>query len=142
MQAHTNESEIISLEDRLRIEALRDPVLEAVGHLPGSAYCRRYYLPILGPSSLLCAELLAEWLADQPDGYEVDVAFLGAALGLPGKGGRSPSIARTLDRLTRFGLARHHPDHSLYRVRLAWPPLSRRQLAHLPPPLAILHPAN
>jgi hypothetical protein len=142
MQAHTDESQIISLENRLRIEALRDPVVETVGHLPGSAYSRRYYLPILGPSSLLCAEILTEWLADRPDGYDVEVAFLGAVLGLPGKSGPSSSIARTLDRLARFGLARHHPAHSLYRVRLAWPPLTRRQLAHLPPPLAVLHPAS
>jgi hypothetical protein len=129
------------MNDHLRIEALRDPVVEAVGHRPGSPYCRRYYLPVLGPSSLLCAEILTDWLAEQPDGYEVEVSLLGAVLGLPGKGGRSSSIARTLDRLTRFGLARHHPAHSLYRVRLAWPPLTRRQLAHLPP-RAVLHPAG
>ena len=86
--------------------------------------------------------MLTEGLEHRPGGYDIDVAFLGAALGLSGNTGRSSSIARTLDRLTRFGLARHHPDHSLYRVRLAWPPLNRRQLAHLPSPLAALHPAS
>ncbi|MEW6474303.1 MAG: hypothetical protein AB1679_18785 [Actinomycetota bacterium] len=103
---------------------------------------RFYYLPLVGPSSLLCAEILSEGLAHQPDGYEIEVAFLGAVLGLPGKAGRSSAITRTLDRLTRFGLARHHPAQSLYRVRLAWPPLTRRQLTRLPPALAALHPAS
>lgn len=127
--------------ERLRIEVLRDPVIEAVGHAPHSMYSRRYYLPLIGPSSLLCAQILTEGLTHQPDGYELDVAFLGAVLGLPGKAGRSPIVARTLDRLARFGLAHHHPGLTLYRVRLTWPPLTRRQLAHLPPPLAALHPA-
>jgi hypothetical protein len=91
---------------QLRIEALRDPVIEAAGHEAGSAYRRRYYLPLIGPSSLLCAEILSEGLTHQPDGYELDVAVLGAVLGLPGKVGRSSTVARTLARSTAWpGLA-------------------------------------
>lgn len=127
------------LPERLRIESLRDPLVEALGHPPGSAYSRRYYLPLIGPSSLICAELLSDGLAHQPDGYDVSVSALGSALGLPGRDGRN--LARTLQRLVRFGLARHHPALDVYRVRLAWPPLTQRQVAHLPPPLAALHPA-
>src|SRR5713101_7746360 len=56
----------MSFRERLRIEALRDPVVETVGHQPHSAYSRRYYLPLIGPSSLLCAEFLAEGLTHQP----------------------------------------------------------------------------
>jgi hypothetical protein len=126
---------------RLRVEAFHDPVVEAAGHRPGSAYARRYWLPLIGPSAALCGEFLYEVLSRQPDGFEVDLTFLGAALGLPGRAGRSSTIARTLDRLTRFKLARHHPAQTLYRVRLAWPPLTRRQLAALPAPLAARHPA-
>jgi hypothetical protein len=140
MAPQTNGHQNNDYAERLRIEALRDPVIEAVGHQPSSPYSRRYYLPLIGPSSFLCAEILTGGLSEQPDGYEVDVAFLGAVLGLPGTAGRSSSIARTLNRLIRFGLARHHPAQALYRVRLAWPPLTRRQQAHLPPPLAALHP--
>ena len=141
MSPQPHNEDISGFGERLQVEVLRDPVVETLGHQPHSAYSRRYYLPLIGPSSLLCAELLTAGLTHQPDGYEVDLAFLGAALGLPGRGGRSSTVARTLRRLARFGLARHHPGHALYRVRLAWPPLTGRQLAHLPPLLAELHPA-
>ena len=125
----------------LRIEALRDPVIEVVGHNPRSAYVRRYWLPLTGPATLLLAETLLDGLDRHPNGYEVDLMLLGASLGLPGQGRRSSTIVRTLHRLERLGLARHHPAHGLYRVRSAWPPLNRHQLAKLPAPLAALHPA-
>jgi hypothetical protein len=127
--------------NRLRIEPFRDPVVEQVGHEPDSVYSRCYWLPLVGPATFLCGGVLTDGLGRQPDGYEIDVALLGAALGLTGGTGRSSTIARTLDRMTRFGLARHHPTQALFRVRLAWPPLTRRQLAALPAALALLHPA-
>ncbi|MGH9011309.1 MAG: hypothetical protein ACRDYF_15910, partial [Acidimicrobiia bacterium] len=102
-----NEGNRASLQ--LRIEALHDPVIEAHGHHPRSAYVRRYWLPLTGPATLLLAEHLLDGLERHPEGYEADIVLVGAALGLPGHGGRSSTIVRTLHRLERFGLARHHP---------------------------------
>lgn len=132
----------IATASTLRIQSLRDQVVEAHGHDPRSRYASQYWLPIVGPSSLVTARSLVEGLEGSPDGFEVDVVTLGQALGLPGKGGAHSKVARTLDRLARFGLAQFHATAiPLYRVRLAWPPLTQRQLARLPAFLAELHPA-
>lgn len=37
--------------DHLRITRWDDPVVDAVGHDPRSAYVERYWLALLGPSS-------------------------------------------------------------------------------------------
>ncbi|MGH9164562.1 MAG: hypothetical protein ACRDZW_03475 [Acidimicrobiales bacterium] len=128
---------------RLRIEALRDELVEALGHDPRSAYARRFWLPLVGPSALVAAGTLVGGLERSPDGFEVDVALLGRALGLPGTAGANAKIVRTLARLARFGLADAHANGAvpLLRVRTAWPPLTVRQLGRLPAFLAEVHPA-
>lgn len=119
--------------DQLWIEAWPDPLVEALGHTPGSAYSRRWWLPIIGPSTLLAAERLTQELAEHPDGFRLDVDLLGRSLGVGGRGGRHSTIVRTLTRLTQFGLARYHPGPTaLLRVRTVWPPLTRRQLERVP----------
>lgn len=119
--------------DQLWIEAMPDPLVEALGHAPGSAYTRRYWLPIIGPSALLAAERLTLGLSQAPDGFRIDVDLLGRSLGIGGRSGRNSTIVRTLTRLTQFGLARYHPGPTpLLRVRTAWAPLTRRQLERLP----------
>jgi hypothetical protein len=125
----------------LRIEAWHDPLVEAHGHDPRSAYVSQFWLAIVGPSALVAARFLVEGLDHSPDGYDVELVALGQALGLPGRGGNQSKIARTLDRLVAFGLASFHATSPpLYRVRLAWPPLTQRQLGRLPAFLAELHP--
>jgi len=100
-----------------------------------------FWLAIVGPSAVVAARFLVDGLEHSPSGYDVDLVALGQALGLPGRGGSQSKIARTLDRLVAFGLASFHATSPpLYRVRLAWPPLTQRQLARLPAFLAELHP--
>ncbi len=142
MHTVPDERRRIASASSLRIEAWRDPVVEAHGHDPRSAYASQYWLPIVGPSSLVAARSLVDGLERSPDGYEVDLVALGQALGLPGKAGAQSKIARTLNRIAQFGLARFHATAvPVYRVRLAWPPLTERQLTRLPGFLAELHPA-
>lgn len=125
----------------LRIEAWPDPLVEAHGHDPRSAYVSQYWLAIVGPSALVAARFLVEGLDHSPAGYDVELVALGQALGLPGRGGSQSKINRTLERLVAFGLASFHATATpLYRVRLAWPPLTQRQLGRLPAFLAELHP--
>ena len=117
----------------LRIEAWRDDVVEAPGHHPRSPYASRFWLPIVGPSSLVTAGWLVEALSAAPGGLDVDLVALGQALGLPGRAGGQAKIVRTIDRLAQFGLVQLHPASTpLLRVRLAWPPLTQRQLSRLP----------
>ena len=142
MNTVPDERRRIESASSLRIEAWRDPVVEAHGHDPRSAYASQYWLPIVGPSSLVAARSLVDGLERSPDGYEVVLVALGQALGLPGKAGAQSKIARTLNRIAQFGFAQFHATAvPVYRVRLAWPPLTQRQLTRLPGFLAELHPA-
>lgn len=127
----------------IRVEALVDELVEAHGHDPRGPYARRFWLPLVGPSTLLAAGFLVGALERSPTGHWVDLARLGQALGLPGVGGANAKIVRTLDRLVRFGLAELHAGRPvpLLRVRTAWPPLTARQLSRLPSFLAEIHPA-
>lgn len=126
----------------LRVEAFRDQLVESLGHHPRSPYTSRFWLPIVGPSALVAAGWLVDGLEASPDGFEVDLVALGQALGLPGRSGNHAKIVRTLDRLAQFGLAEFHPGPAaLYRVRLAWPPLTQRQLSRLPDSLVETHSA-
>lgn len=124
----------------LRVEAWRDPVVEAHGHDPRSRYAERYWLPTVGPGSWCLARLLVDGLEASPDGFDADLAALGRSLGLRGTGRHSP-LGRTLARLAAFGLASSHGAHGLYRARLAWPPLTQRRLSRLPDHLVALHPS-
>lgn len=127
----------------IRVEALVDELVEAHGHDPRGPYARRFWLPLVGPSTLLTAGLLVGGLERSPAGFWVDLARLGQALGLPGAAGANAKIVRTLDRLVRFGLAQCHAGGPvpLLRVRTAWPSLTARQLSRLPSFLAEVHPA-
>lgn len=133
----------IGATPRLRIEALADTLVETHGHDPRGPYARQYWLPIVGPSSLVTAAALVTGLERSPGGFEVELSLLGRALGLPGAAGANAKIVRTLDRLVSFGLAGLHTNAAvpLLRVRTAWPPLTARQLARLPEFLAEVHPA-
>lgn len=141
MQSFSEQRHRFTGVSSLRIEAWPDPLVEAHGHDPRSGYVSQFWLPIVGPSALVAAQFLVEGLDHSPAGYDVELVALGQALGLPGRGGNQSKIARTLDRLVAFGLASFHATSTpLYRVRLAWPPLTQRQLARLPAFLAELHP--
>lgn len=128
--------------ERLRIEALRDAVMETHGHHPGGSYARQFWLPLLGPSAFVGGIALVEGLQASPEGYELEIDSWGLTLGLSGRLQRQRKPARVLGRLARYGLAYFHADPTaLYRVRLAWPPLTRRQLDRLPAFLVELHEA-
>lgn len=122
----------------LRVEPWSDPVVEAVGHDPRSAYAHEFWLPIVGPSALLVTRKLLERLEAAGGPCEVDTAELALSVGLGAGGGRNSRIAATLGRLTGFGLAhigRAGDDTTTVMLRTAWAPLTRSQALHLPPSL-------
>lgn len=124
-------------QEVLRVVALRDPAVEAVGHDPRSSYVELFYLGILGPSAVLAARRLAGWLEASPEGFAVPRALLARQLGLGTGTGRNAPLTRTLSRLAGFGLAAARDD--AYALRVAFPTLTWRQIRRLPPALAEAH---
>jgi hypothetical protein len=123
--------------DRLRVRPLVDPVLDALGHDPRSAYVEQYWLSVLGPSAILLLRRLANGLEAKPDGFELDPTEWAQELGLGAKGGRHGPFWRSIDRICRFGAAQRNDD--LLAVRRRLPPLTRRQTERLPDHLRRAH---
>jgi hypothetical protein len=123
--------------DLLRVVALRDPAVERTGHHPCSNYVELFYLGFLGPAATVAARRLSTWLELSPEGFTVPAAILARQLGLGTGGGRHAPLTKTLARLAGFGLAEVIGER--YAVRLAFPPLTPRQVRRLTPPLAEAH---
>lgn len=124
---------------RITVHAWADPVVDAVGIEPrGDNYFETFWTPIVGPSTVLLVRRLALALAVSPDGLDLDVAELGASLGLQGGVGRNSPVMRTLDRACGFKLARQI-DATTIEVRRKVPPLTRVQVARLPEPMQRAH---
>jgi hypothetical protein len=122
----------------LPIRPWPDPVIDALGHDPRSAYVELFWLGILGPSTTWLLRRLAAGLDASPAGFDLDLADTAASLGLGSKGGRHSPFMRALGRCCQFDLAMAHPDGTL-AVRRNVPPLNRRQVLRLPPSLAAAH---
>ncbi|MCA1692465.1 MAG: hypothetical protein ABR540_17750 [Acidimicrobiales bacterium] len=115
-----------------------DPVIDALGHDPRSAYVERFWLGVLGPSTTWLLRLLAAELEINPAGFQLDLLETAQILGLGGRGGRHSPFMRSLGRCCRFELAEARTDGTL-AVRRKLPPLNRRQLLRLPPSLQEAH---
>src|SRR3954465_6679691 len=112
----------------LGIEAWSDPLIDRLGHDPRSAYVERFWLGILGPSTVLLMRRLAHDLDDHPDGFTIDLVDTARSLGVGMRGGRQSPFMRTIDRVCRFGAARWQtPERLAVRRKLA--PLTRAQVA-------------
>lgn len=133
-------AEWIADHDPLHVVALPDPVVDNLGYDPRSDYAERYWLGVVGPSSLWVARALVRGLDDSPDGFDAPLAPLSTQLGLGVGTGRQSGIARTLARLVIFGLASVRGDE--YAIRRFFPPLARRQVNRLAPHLAEMHRAE
>ena len=122
----------------LTVRPWPDPVIDALGHDPRSAYVERFWLGVLGPSTTWLLRLLAAELEANPAGFELDLGEAAHALGLGGRGGRHSPFMRSLARCCRFELAETRPDGA-FAVRRKVPPLNRRQILRLPPSLQEEH---
>jgi hypothetical protein len=115
----------------LAVRPWPDPVIDALGHDPRSAYVEQYWLGILGPSTTWLLRRLAAGLEESPGGFDLPLADTARALGLGDKGGRHSPFMRALARVCQFDLAQMQTDGEL-EVRRRLPPLNRRQLVRLP----------
>lgn len=105
-----------------------DPVTEAHGHKPGSAYVEACWLGVLGPSATLCWQRLARLAAARPV-TAIDTADLATSLGLGDRLGRNAAISRTLGRMVSFGVAVRTDD--TIAVRRALPDIPERMVGRL-----------
>ena len=126
-----------TLPDRFGVMPWLDPEQDDAGHDPRSAYVETFWLPILGPSTTLLLRRLADEFDAEPTGFEIDVATLSREIGLGSRVDLRGSIARTIDRCTKFHLVQPHGD--LLYVRRRIPALAHRQVKRLSIRLQALH---
>jgi hypothetical protein len=122
----------------LAIRAWPDPVIDTLGYDPRSLYVERFWLPTLGPTSLLLLRRIAAGLDAHPDGIELEIGELSQALGLGHREGNSSPVVRSLDRLMQFDLACGMRETG-FAVRRTVPPVNRRHVGRLPAPLQEEH---
>src|SRR5258706_11580636 len=84
--------------ETLTVRPWPDSVLDEVGHDPRSPYVERFWLGVLGPSSVVFLRRVAAELEANPAGFELPLAETARALGLGMKGGRNSPFLRTINR--------------------------------------------
>jgi hypothetical protein len=124
--------------DTLSIEPWPDPVIDELGHDPRSAYVERFWLAVLGPSTVWLLRRMADRLDEAPDGFTLELAETARAIGVGTRGGRNSPFMRSIDRSCRFGAARF-VGGDILAVRRKLPPLTRQQTQRLPESLRHEH---
>jgi len=124
-------------QQSLDVEVWIDPVIDQLGHDPHSAYVEQYWLPIVGPSSILLIRKLATNLNANPTGFSFSAAQWAVELGVGSRGGTNGTFWRSIERICRFGAARRQGQLLLVRRKLS--PLTSRQVSRLPPELRRSH---
>ena len=122
----------------IRVTPWPDPVLDVIGHDPRSWYAETFWLPTLGPTSLLLLRHLADRFEIDPSGVDLPVADTAAALGLGAREGQNSPLVRSLGRLHQFELACPENDSAI-AVRRSLPPVHRRHVRRLPAALQAKH---
>ena len=130
----------LATHDPLTVVPMEDPVVEAAGHDPRSAYVEKYWTACLGPTSTLLLRRLAGWLEETPDGFPLPLAPLARELGLGEGTGRNSVVVRSLARIVEFNMAQVRGD--TLAVRRALPPLARRHEHRIPAHLVARHRAE
>lgn len=115
-----------------------DPRLAARGVDPRDPYVERFWLTVLGPSTVLLLRRFARGFEERPSGFRVGVGDTARALGLGRGSGRNSPIMRTVDRAETFGMLRREDDGRL-QVRTHMPLLGPRHVQQLAPVLRRLH---
>ncbi len=126
------------LPEALRVSAWDDPVVDNLGHDPRSLYVERYWLGVLGPSTVWFIRRVADHLDREPAGFTMPLHQWARELGIGMRQGKRSPFMRSIDRACQFGLARQLSDTEL-AVRRHMPPLTQGQLKRLPEPLQQAH---
>jgi hypothetical protein len=114
-----------------------DPVVDARGHDPRSAYVERYWLGVIGPTATWIVRRLADRFDEQPDGFSLDLDHTATAMGLSFTKGANSPFGKALHRCVMFGLAQPLSDG--FAVRRRFPSVAHRHLKRLPDDLRSEH---
>ena len=128
-----------ALAPTMTVRPWPDEVIDRVGHDPRSAYVEQFWLPLLGPSSVLLLRRLAAELEHHPTEVALPMEGTARSLGLGTKGGRTSTFGRTLDRCRQFQLLHLEEDGSTLLARRMLPPLNRGQVGRLPDEVRAQH---
>ncbi len=115
----------------ITVSAWPDPVIDTLGHDPRSEYVERFWLPTLGPTTLLLLRRLANHFDRAAEPLELDAPDLSQSLGVGARDGASTPLLRSFERLVMFDLATTTGPRA-YAVRRTVPPVNRRHLHRLP----------
>lgn len=128
--------------ERLPASIWVEPWADAVGvdlrHDPRSDYAERYWLGLIGPTSLMCLRLMATELDRSPNGFEMDTAATAVQLGVSPRAG-AKGLDRALRRLQQYEMTSAGPGGSVWAVRRAMPDVPSHMLARLPEHLRRTH---
>ena len=121
---------------QLYVIAWSDPVIEGLGHRPGSAYIEAVWLGLLGPTTTFAWMRLSRLAAARPSAT-VDAVDLAVSLGVGEGLGRHAPISRTLARMVALDAA--HRAGDTLAVRLALPDIPERRVDRLSYSARIAH---
>jgi hypothetical protein len=123
------------VSEPLTVYPWTQPRFEQWGHHIHSDYVERFWLPVLGPSSIVLARHIGANFDEGGTAYECDTHTMAASIGT------SPSqLVRVIHRLVSFGQATYNPgSRRILALRTHWAPLSAHSIKRLPAHLAELH---
>ena len=123
---------LASTLDQLRVTPWGDPIIDRLGHDPRSLYVEKFWLGVLGPTTILLLRHCAQSLEESPEGFDLNFKATASALGLGRRVGRAGPLTRSFERACRFSVVRSlSPTEIEVRRRLA--PLNRKQVSRLSP---------
>lgn len=108
-----------------------DAIVDRHGLDPRGDYAERFWLPVIGPTTLWLLRRLAVDLEQCPDGLSAELHDLSLQLGLGPSTARHSVVVRTVERLCMFRLG-FQVDRDEIAVRRKVPPLTQGQVARLP----------
>jgi len=114
-----------------------DPVLDARGHDPRSAYVERFWLSVIGPTATWIMRRFADEFDHAPDGFTLDLEHAATSMGLSFSKGHNSPFGKALHRCVMFGLAQ--PMNDGFAVRRKFPTVAQRHLKRLPADLQATH---
>ena len=125
-------------KDDVQLIAWEEPTIDRVGFEPRSEYVETFWLPIIGPSTLLLLRNIAHRFDYEPDGLTLNIDQTAKALGIGSRTGRNSAFHRSINRMVNFGMARTIDDDTL-AVRRLVAPLHSGQVRRLSPSRRRLH---
>lgn len=122
----------------IRLVEWHDRAVDVRGVDSRSPYSERFWLPILGPSTLWLLRYFAWRLDHAPGGVDLSLRDVARSVGLGERIGRQAPFFRTIGRAIDFAMIRVDGCGTI-ACRRRLPLLSSRQLARLPDSLRLCH---